>query len=500
MLLLAAVLAAGALAGCQAEGSVRVVIDEPEVLALSPLDPRLATISLTVETPGLPAQVFGGNATSRDPLPLGDFKVSEGATFTLEGRAAGGRLVGFGRVLEPVEISASEETVVRIPFRRPYAYVATGNELVALNTAVDTSEGLETVAWSSPETNAVAPTPDGLDVLVASNGRVILLDTSTHAPRGGSATAGDVSALAIAPDGRHAALLHTEEPRGVTIIDLTALRAGGGDAATFFVPLDNVVALDVSDTRAWVLQNDLRTCLVESSLRSLGFEEGVPVETARPLGGCVTSIDVAPDGGRVALGMAGRGLVLRDLDGDAEADVVVALDRPTAVTISAGRAFGIGTTSGVDGARVVVASVALDGSDPLELTLPVDAIAPTYELATGSGQTVSLTRSLAADDVVAIDVSAMPDGSAIAVFTATTFHADPETVSIPTTGGDVLVDLDSVDVSTADYLLLDARQGILVQAARTSCRLADPAPARDCGITTPTRFTALRGAILYGDR
>lgn len=490
-----------ALTGCQAEGSVRIVIDEPEVVALSPLDDRLATVALTVETPGAPSQVFGGSAAAREPLPLGDFRVGDGATFQLEGRALGGRLVGYGRVLEPTDISATDETVIHIPFRRPYAYVATGDALVAFNTAVDTADGFELTAWTSPQTTAVAPTPDGLDVLVASNGKVLLLDTSTHTPHGGEASAGDVADMVISPDGHHAALLHTASPSGVTIVDLDALRAGSRDEASFFVPVENATGLDISDARAWVLASDDRvSCALDSTLRGVAFVDGVGLDPPKPLGGCATAIDVSSDGLKVAVAIRERGLVVRSLEEDTVPEVEVALNAPTAVTIAAGRAFAVGAIDGVEGTGLVIASVGLDGGGPVMLELPPDEIAPTYDLATEAGQTVQLSRRLAADELDALDVSALPDGSAIAVWTTTKFHGAAETVAIPTTGGDVLVDLDTVDVSTAEYLLLDAREGIPIQGARTSCRLSDPSPERDCGVTTQARFTAQGGAILYGDR
>ena len=490
-----------ATAACQAEGSVRIVIDEPEVVALSPLDDRLATVALTIESPGAPAQMFGGSAASREPLPLGDFKVTDGATFQLEGRALGGRLVGYGRVLDPIEISATEETVIHVPFRRPYAYVATGDALVAFNTAVDTSEGFELTAWTSPQTTAVAATPDGLDVLVASNGKVLLLDTSKHTPHGGEASAGDVADMVISPDGHHAALLHTDVPSGVTIVDLDALRAGSRDEASFFVPVENAIGLDISDTRAWVLANDDRvSCALGSSVRGVGFVDGVPLDPPKALDGCATAIDVSPDGSMLAVGIEGRGLVVRSLEEEGTPEVVVALDGPSAVTIAAGRAFAVGAASSAEGVGLVLASVGLDGSDPVTLALQPDVIAPTYDLATEAGQTVQLTRRLTADSLDALEISALPDGSAIAVWTTTGFHGAAETVTIPTSEGDVLVSLDAVDVSTAEYLLLDAREGIAVQAARTACTLSDPSPARDCGVTTSARFTAQGGAILYGDR
>src|SRR5687767_5416918 len=90
--------------GCGGEGHLRIRVETP-MPALSPVDDRLDDLTLTVGERVFRA-AYDGDTTS---IPLDGIAVTDEAWITLEGRGDNQRLVGYGRLTDPVRIGATDD-------------------------------------------------------------------------------------------------------------------------------------------------------------------------------------------------------------------------------------------------------------------------------------------------------------------------------------------------------------------------------------------------------
>ena len=457
--------------------------------ALSPVDDQLDDLTLTVGERVFRAS-YDGETSS---IPLDGIAVTDEAWITLEGRADNQRLTGYGRLTEPVRIAASDDVEVTIPFRRPYAYLATNTNVKAFHTGVDVldAERFELAGFHAG-TTAVSAVPGGRYVAVSPAGQIALLDSATHQPvPGASAPAAAVNDLVATPDGRYVIALHTTAPTGITIVDVEALVGGGGASATRAVEVAMAGLLTADATNAYVITNAGQGCSGDSQVLTVTLD-GSGDPKADSLGTCVLDAKVDPTMPRLVVGTSRNTLEIHSLAEDAGSPLSLAVMSPTAVAIAAGRAVALGRRGVENDDRLVMASMLLDGSDQrtVEVEVP-DFIQVAFVQDGDQG-----SRFVSPDVIETLDASTLPDGSLVAALVKTHYVA-------PT--WDFF--FEPVDSDLWDYVLLDVIAGQVVQWARSDCN--DPVDPDDCGvviegqdlmITTRDRFTPLRISILNGDR
>jgi hypothetical protein len=495
-------------AGCSHSGAVHVTIDLPDDPDLSPAA-DLARLQLVSEVGGAPGQPTNRDVTSTmagADIDFGTVSIHPGVRLSLIGFATTGRLVGFGRASAPITVTSDASQAVTIPLRRPFAYIAGGDALVACDTTVEPGAPFALTIDAAPQPVAAAATPDGTQVVAVGGSQLVALSTSRHMASGGvpATLAAGASAVAISPDSRWAVVVHggaAAPMSGVSVVDLKA----GGAAA--FVAVDNADAVAVSADTAYVLQNATDACTGQSTIVPVRLGATALAGTGFGLASAARDIAIGPDGTTllVAEPCADAVWALRD---DGKTQVKVAkLTSPTNVAVNGDRVWGVGRES-QGGAHLVLASANLDGTAAAPLSLP-----PTQELAkstdlTEAGQTTEVR--LDPDQVDAYSLSVLPDGRSVALLVHATYHAAPivRPVSFNGTIFDETI-VPGIDMETYEYQLIDVTTGSLTQRLRTRCKINwDPgavldnwACARALGQdTTDMDFVANQVTVLYGAR
>lgn len=489
---------------CSAEGAVRIRIDAPEDARLTPVDGRLAAITLTIESDGMPPRAVTRPAQDRTaPIDLGDVPIADGVRLSLAATSAAGRLVGYGRAPAPIDVVADEVIEVPIRLRRPFAYVAGGNRLAVYDATLERGQAYASEIDVAAPT-AVTATPDGAEVLALVGGSVVPVSTMTHQAVGLPAVALGPGAtdLTVSPDSRWVAVSHGQGT-GVSMIDLVAMRGGAGAA----VHLDlgaPVGAVAFAGDKAWVLLQPARqaACGAPSSLRAIDLATMQPGATV-PLDG--PAGDLAADGasGTLVLAMRCAGQVVKvNAVGDtASPELLIAVPDPTTVAVARGRVFTMGHVDAPGAAHLIFASVGLDGSNPAMLQLAVPEERAKSNDFTASGQAAEVR--MAADTAMAYDLAVLPDGGRVAALVLSSYHSTPM--------GDLLGSpiIPAIDVVTVEYQLIDAETGTALQRMRGACQIdwRHDAFLDDFSCTQASgqdqanpAFVPTTVAVLYGDR
>src|SRR5213075_3075977 len=98
-----------------------------------------------------------------------------------------GRLLGYGRSEQPVDVAQGSSTDVSVLLRRPFSYLVGGASVIALDPTFDITQTYKRDVNGAGAADAVAVPPDGKDVVVVEGTMVRLIDTATHAPVAGVA-------------------------------------------------------------------------------------------------------------------------------------------------------------------------------------------------------------------------------------------------------------------------------------------------------------------------
>ena len=491
------------LAACTGEGSVRVVLDTPEGLGLSPLDGRLASVTLLVDGPGgstrqtRPASDHG----PAEPIDLGELEVQDGVRLGLIASGQSGQVLGFGRAGAAIDVAADARTDVRIRVRRPFTYVAGGPHVKVLDATAEPGQAFE--SWIDPgrATTSVAATPDGADLVVA-GATLVLVSTSTHLVRDdvpAVTLSPDALRAAVAPGSRHAVVLHGGATPGLSVVDLAALRAGDGSAVVF-VAIPQAGAVSVTDTTAFVLVNATSACAGTSSVRkiSLAAPDEPPDPATIALAGTARDVAVDAEGALLALATC-AGLELKRVDDDTSVGMAPVPD-PTTVAIAGGRAWAFGRVVTPNAAHMAYGWIGLDGSAPMVVDLPATTLSQSFPLEEAPGQAVAYTFTLDSDGIAADDLEVLPEDGRLAVLAHTTYHADRQDVCIDVFCLEQLK-VPEADIDTWEYWLVDPTSNVIVQQSRMKCQYQEVAGApMSCMDDVGEEFQPTRLAVLYGDR
>jgi hypothetical protein len=493
--------------GCGDEGAVRLRVELPVDPKLSPFaSGTAATLTLWAVSDGEPPEVL---TREYDPTAasagLGELAIRDGVRLSLEVQSANGRLLGFGRVAEPVSVQAGDEVTVSILLRRPFAYVAGASRLFTMDTTVEPGfpyrDGIDDVTFPI----AVEATADGAELLVVTGGNLSLVSTSDHLPIGGSvAVGGGVLDVAASPDSRWGVVLRSG---GIAIVDLDELRGGAAEARNVDLASASAIALDA--TTAYVITDGSQVCTgAPSALLAIGLIGAQPVGNLA-LGSTASDVAVDAESGALAVAQPCRGMVvaIASLDDAAPVDLLP-VPAPTTVAASRGRIWAMGSSPGTG--SLVLASIGFGGDDMTSVVLPAaEQSARTSDLSEpGQSAEVRIT----ADTIRAIDMAVLPDGQRVALVSYAQYHSDEIDRFL---GFSPVIVFPAIDVQTNEYMLIDARGGGVLQRMRTTCNLTtsasdwgpeliDPA-SWQCG-TNPGQdvsgeaFSPTHVAVLYGDR
>jgi len=494
-----------AVVGCGGDGGVSLRLDLPSDDALGPFDSRVDGLTLTVSADGTTVYTATrefnglGEAVDFGRLPAGD-----GLAFELMGRTDAARVIAYGRSDAPVDVSRDDSHSVDVRVRRPYVYVAGGQDVLAIDTTLEPGLDYEERVSLGAVTGAVAATPDGAYVVTVAGTDLRMISTASH---GLVAQMAVLSApavhLAVSPNGRWAVVSHTVSnddmiPRGVSIVDLADL-ADGGDGAVRFVATGQLGEVVVGNDTAWVLQDPL------AGLTCKGVSSVVPIELASGTAGIAIDLggpgaDIAASGDVVYAAMPCDDEVREIRDGVVSETSPLRVAGVSALTVARGRLWAMGHIDG-EFAHLILASARLDGSDIKMLEMPTleERAVATELVGPGQDGLIRMTADLAS----ASDMAVLPDGEHVAILVAAIYVADP----IGDAGGGQPIQ-PRVSMVTFEYQLVQLSTGLSAQRLRTACGISwDPgalldvfacaqAPGQEHTAVNfvPTRLTALFGS------
>jgi hypothetical protein len=175
-----------------------------------------------------------------------------------------------------------------------------------------------------------------------------------------------------------------------------------------------------------------------------------------------------------------------------------------ALATEGGRLWAAGSAAPLqgEGARIRIASVRFDGSDPQQVTLPPKAEVMTYDFDDAN----ELSLNIHADTLVPVDLAVLPGAQNVALITRMDSHRLPR---VDNFGSKVIPEMDAV---VHDIVLANPQSGSILQRVRAKCVLTlinkFDAEFRDWSCITPTGAEAPLGGestpgtigALYGGR
>lgn len=356
----AAITAGLALGACQ-DGSVQVVLVQPAVDSARPAQASTAVLRLLPEDGD---ELFRTGTTQNTVIDFGEIPVDRYRRASVELRDVSNGLVGFGRTVDSIEVTADGDTRITIPIRRPRilavgpaaSRAANPDDTVApLETPSSTTVQLDVSGGAEPVIPRTAPgatritATAGADQFIAVGGAIHRLDTYTDAFI--DAPFVDVGApvldLAGSADGRWLAV---GTAGGMHIVEVAApapalyLSGRRVDAVAFSVDADGqAVAIALVDAARSAVQ-----CPKPS--RVVVVRPGEPETAGRDIdpGGGVA--DVAGSSTRprvVAAGVCGNRSLLIGLDPDRIIATETNVTAPTVAASLDDRAWIAGVRPGV---------------------------------------------------------------------------------------------------------------------------------------------------------
>jgi hypothetical protein len=498
-------------AGCSSSGSVELVIDVPADSSLSPIDDRVARLTLVTQADGRSTQLQNVDVASPPMrgqiLAFGDVPIDTGVMLDLQATSPSGRLLGFGHA-GPLDVTSGGAVSVSVRLRRPFVYVAGAASLWAFDATVEPGQPYARAVAMPAQPAAVATTPDGGEVVVVANDALVLVSTSTHAIAGGSAALepGAVD-VAVSPDGKWAAVAHVG---GFSLVDLVALRVG--DATAGFAAIDGAASVAVGDGTAYVLTNAAQpmSCAAPSQIVPVPLAPTPSPGTPIPLASGARDLAVVTRGPRagslIVAEPCQNALVIANADGSGQT-ALLQVPNLTSVAVSDQRVWGIGWRGSASALNLVLASVGFDGQAPTSLSLaPSEALAQSNDL-TEPGQVTE--DRLGADALEPYELTILPGARHAALLLHGQFHADQVIRSVAI-GGTVVnqIILPRIDMQTEEYVLIDVTAGAAAQRLRTRCAIDwehDVAVIDDWSCATSPgqdvaadSYTPLHHAVLYG--
>ncbi len=493
------IVSAGLVSACGTEttGGIELVLSLPASGDLRPTGMATVAVGIT--------QADGVENISTTPLDgmrfdAGDVALDEPIRLRVELRDNTSRLVAFGLVEETILPDRNQQTIT-IPVRKPIIYVSSertvgtldptydgldpkfqgtiGNTTASIAFPIDGTE-LAVVTGTSLQRIATAdhkPVGSAIDlkvtgaidaaripgqrrIVVAAAGGLVLVDVDT----------GEIRALATAPKPDRVAVGGTAETgfTAYALIGRVAPATGTGTCTGSSM----VLAYSIDQP------TELPATIATGQLSDIEAS-GDAVFGANPCNGAVTRLD------------AGMPRLMSTVSG---ASALAIEGSRLWIAGSAPRATG-------QGARIRIASVRLDGTDPQDVTLAPKAEVMTYDFDSQN----ELSLNIHADTLVPIDLAVLPGAQYVALITRMDSHRAAR--FDPATGSKVIPEMNA---TVHDLVLADPQTGAIQQRIRARCVLtliaktnaefadwscitASGAESPAAGESTPTTIGALYG-------
>lgn len=493
------------LGGCLDGGSgIELDLRFPADPALAPRPEEIAQVSLVYWEPGKPTNRVTRALEDVRSRPIDEFSPGQTLRMAVELRTATQRLIGFGRVPEPIEIGADGSASFEVEVRRPFVYLGSQSGIEAIDATQEASAGLSsflsTIDLAVPAQVAV-PTYDGQQLAAVLTrpsvpgdpssplvSELMVLRTDDHtramdmAPIPLRAQAAD---LAISADGRYAIVAHETsadgaETGGVSIVDLQA--AANGEALVYDLFEGSVGRVSVgveSSGRVFALVNRLEglDCAgaAGSSVLEIWLGTAPRVQRRVSLGVAAQDLAAADDGSFVVVADSCNSKLWRvpsdggtptELRNDLTNVSSVALWNNNIWAVTSEIAPPVRTDPG--NAEIRVVSLDLQGNLVADIPLPPMKLALETPVFSGDGQLATL--QVTADGVYAFDLAVAPGAGAIALLMRNQYavqeDANGSTTFIP-----------DMDVETTEYLLVDVTTTTAVQHVVSQCKIDILGPA-----------------------
>lgn len=484
------------LAGCSGGGgSLELTLTLPTMTDLRPTG--MTTVTLTATAPGEPptstTSVLVDNAFSAGELPVGD-DIQIGIVL----RDVSNRIVGVGEAGQTVDIVGDKPTAIAIPVRRPFVYASAAGALHSFDPTLDPRDTRfqGTLAGITMPLVTVSVGGDRLAVVSANQVQVVV--TATNTVTGAIPIPAGVRDATSVPGTHKLAIAHAT---GVSIVDLDTSAVATADVG----PVDRVTVGPAADGTLYAyglvarstapeLPGELAACTGASSVVAVAVD--APQATApKPLGAAVSDLAAAPDTPMLFATLPCTGQVSK-IVGDVQAEVgtlslemISTLERASVLTVAGDRVWAAGTrmstprcTTGCtpttpvacpqpagnhlafvdESAAIVVQSIPTDGATPpIELEAPGrrETIIDRDDLARQHAQVL---KALSA---VPLDLVTLPGGQYVGVVTKSRYYIE----EYDPTGLQVI--LPCLDLTSADWLLIDLASSSVAQRVRTSCDL-----------------------------
>ena len=440
--------------GADQAGSIELVLSLPPTGDLRPAGMATVAVGIT--------HADGNENVTTTPLDgmrfeAGDVPLDEPIQLRVELRDNTNRLVAFGRIEQTITPDRSDQRIT-IPVRKPIVYVSSDRAVGTIDPTFDAIEPRFQGAISGT-TNANAFPLDGTELAVITNSSLQRFTTADHKPVG---SAIDVQVTAVTdaariPGQRRAVIAGAN---GLAVVDLDAgtVRmipgpafarvAVGGSVETGFTAyaLAGRVAPPTGATGV---------CTGSSMVLAYPVDavSEMPVTVAQ---GQFSDITATADGVFGANPCAGTVAKL------GAPGVMMMVTGAAALAVEGGRVWAAGSTPPVGGlgARIRIASMRFDGSDPQTTLLPAKAEVMTYDNDTKK----ELSLNIHADTLVPIDLAVLPGASQIMLIT----RMDAHRLARFDQFGKVIPEM---DVVVHDLVLADPQTGSVLQRIRSRCFL-----------------------------
>jgi hypothetical protein len=498
------------LCSCGGGGRLDLVLDLPDTESLRPAGMTTVTV---VAQPFEADPVETTSVLSGSSFQAGDLPAGEPVAIAVELRDGTGRMVGYGRAPDPIELSVDEATTQRIFVRRPFLYAASPAGMFTFDPTRDSLDpAYQGRLTAAGQLRALPLGGDELAVVRA--GAVDVFSTEDHQATGTSISIGTPNDAAPVP-GARTIILGLDS--GFAIVDLdggSVVPVAGPAVARVTVGLTADGRTIVYGLVGRVAPSEIDEPCPTTTSQIASFDLAAPE--------AVTTDDVALGLADIAAGIDAPALVgaapcdgsVVSIDTDGEAGLVelAPLERAALVAMQGTRVWAVGTQAAklqYDGATIdyvdddaitlVISTDIRGGSAPLEFALPrrretmIDMDDPAREHA-------QVMKPMSA---LPIDMVVLAGGEFVAVTTRYKFH------SSALVSGTLIV-LPVMDATTADVVLIDGATTTLAQRVRSECLLvtgnADFFPNWECGdadeAETPKlgQFEAVALGALYGDR
>ena len=111
-------IAGAGVSSCTQDASVRIRISAPEDSMLSPLDDRLALVSMQVSGPDFATLIQSRPVVRGQAIDLGEVPFADDLSIAIMASDSAGRMLGYGRSDGPVSVDEGKDTEVSVRLRR----------------------------------------------------------------------------------------------------------------------------------------------------------------------------------------------------------------------------------------------------------------------------------------------------------------------------------------------------------------------------------------------